>query len=409
MSVAPTPEGRTLKFQIVTGVLSARSGTCKFSIQLARALSSLNATCTLNFLGRSNDWKAIEPQLTGLDWRIVESKLTRALTMAMAEPILRTLWRGAFTSLDVSDVLDSIIDRGLSERLTAADYVLFMNMWAAAPMLLIGRRPPPGTVLYFHESPSFSELPIALRFAFRSYARLLSSRSTLNVAITPPLARLIKRDLRIESQPMIFGVETKHGTDRDGEPFVLLDTRWTGPREPQFSIALAKELPAVRLVMCGSFPDEKSAEEFRERLANEVVGTRLTLLTSIPESQLEQLYATATCYARWGAATGELGSPTGVLQAIGSGCVPVISSEVGLAQLIGSEISQELVVDRNPRSFAAVIDRLVSDREYHRSMAMKVEAFQGRHSWTVYCQHLLQTLGMEVKSRDQRARFWTSS
>lgn len=380
-----------MRILILKDRLSARAGTTKMAAELARGFSFLGNQAYLRFLSRSDDAALVEGTLRDVRFTVGKHGLLGSLTDMLAAPLLKTVLKGSFVRGDVPNLIGGLVDRFSQDQIRSADLVIFMNMWSAAPALLVPKPSHQRWVLFMHETPSFRDIPPGIRGVIGAYLQRVRTSVDLVVAVTERLAQ----DLSSQWVERIMGLD--HGVPKATLSLpktnsVLADSRWTTERDPWFLLELMELLPGVPFVMCGQFGDPEVLARFRLEIEHRGLSERLSLRPGLSEGELQATYAMAKYYVRWSATHGELGPSFGALQAIGNLCVPVIDEGLGFAPKLASAIGPELVVRRSPRAFADALQLLMCNDDFYRRMQQRVDDYRKAHGWEEYCERLLRGL-----------------
>lgn len=378
---------------IVKDSLSASAGTTKFAISLARGFTQLGHSTKLIFLHESPTGRLIEPSLAGLNWTIVSSGATYAVSSAMQYPFTGLFFRSAFSSDDHVDFLRGIASRQLAKTVERSDLVIAANIWSATCLLLHHENPRVRRVVYFHEPPRFDGLPAAFVFGMRTYLKELIRAGVRFVCLTDPLMSELSDWLKRSSFVMTNGYSLGP-VFRAKEDFVLVDSRWTEQRNPTFILKIASRLRGTRFVVAGRFATDQLRQRFMNEREDQGLTSSVAMVENLTEYSLLRLYSHALCYVRWGILRGELGNPTGIGQAISSGCIPIVSRDLAIAPVLSDGISDDVVVDSEPGAFAQRILELQSNPELRARLVEAVVRYRDSHSWKNYCQELLSNLGL---------------
>lgn len=377
--------------------LSPHSGTSKVTVEVVRGLRQLGCEVETHFLSQSKDVGLmgdldVSARSTGLRTRI-----TGLLSASLQLPLLQTVWSFGFTPEDSVDLLGSVTDRDFLLKARWAELIIFMNFWAAIPIFRIDPRLRPRTMVYFHELPRFTEVPPILRVAMRGLVRWVANSCTNVISVSDRVRDEVQRQLGRESIVLYHGVRT-HNSRLDKSSYILLDTRWTGARQPEFVVDLAGHLPDIRFLMAGYFPSATVRRTLRKKIEASGLDNQIEILEGLPEESLNELYGTAKFYVRWSAGGEEAGPSMGVFQAIGNLCPPIVDRQLGATDFLRRVGLGQLVVERNPRAFADRIRELGGSADAYSSLLNNIEAAREGSGWDSYCSRLLAAAGVEVRS-----------
>lgn len=377
---------------ILKDTVSVHSGTSKVLFRIADGFRAAGWKTKVVAFSLSSDAILMEHELRRSDLEIIRSPVGLILSKALELPVIRFFENSAFTTEDSVNILDQLASPRLRHLVESADLVVFTNVWSALISTIVPVDSHPRSALIHHEPPVFDEIPQPLRKVLRRYVTLVSKRVNVNIAITQAVADVGRQRLGIPMKVLPFGLSINEAGERGGD-FVLFDTRWTYERDPMFAIDLAREMPDFRFVMAGTFPSKVVYDGFVRAAKAAGVTDRITVRTAISETDRANLYRYALCVARWGTKGGETGSPLAIHDAIAWGCVPVLTSDIGIAPVISDNISPELVVSKSARGFAQVIRHIATDPSFRTQLISSVKRYRDSHSWRVYADELANLAG----------------
>lgn len=160
--------------------------------------------------------------------------------------------------------------------------------------------------------------------------------------------------------------------------FVGALTNGKGVREFLQSIELLEHGAKIReIVVAGDGPLRKELEDFSKRLR-----VRTTFLGSVGRKQIEEVYKAADMIVLPSASEG---FPKVVAEAAAFGCIPVVSDVSSISQYIVDGKSGILLRDREVRTIASAIDRLLSDPNLRARMAQNLTCLPHLFTYERYC------------------------
>lgn len=377
-----------LRVLVAGAQLSPHSGTTKVAIELVRGLTHLGCDVDTHFLAQSKDVGLLGD--TGFSARSqgVKTRITGLLSAGLQLPLIQTVWNHGFTPEDSVDLLGAVTEREFLEKARWAELVIFMNFWSAIPIFRIEPRLRPCTVVYFHELPRFTEVPPLLRFAMRGIVRWVAHSCTTVISVSDRIREEVQEQLGRDSIVLYHGIRTQNSL-REKSDFILLDTRWTGARQPGFAIALAGLLPELKFVMAGYFPSAEVKLTLQREIGERGLRDRIEISEGLTEERLNELYGAARFYVRWSAGQEEAGPSVGVFQAIGNLCPPIVDRQLGATDFLRRVGLGKLVVERDPSAFAERIRELGKRSEAYGSLLDELATAREQSGWDAYCLRLL--------------------
>lgn len=372
---------------ILHSTSSGYSGTTRIAWFLAHGFADLGHRVTLVFVDDEPSNLPLTDQRPEITVRYLSGPLTRGFSKALQAPVLRIFEEGAFDIDDSVDFIRQLVDSSLKELTEASDYVILMNPWCAFSLPFHPRPRRARIALFFHEPPLFRELPLPLRTVLRVYVERACRAVDLVVSISPAIQRSLAANMGIQSESLMFAVARgKVSSVKDN--FVLANTRWTSERDPSFVADIARLVPGVRFIVAGRFSNDGLRGELERKLAEQGITNQVEVRPNVSEEELTTLFSKARCYIRWSAVHGEQGTSLGLFQAIGAGCIPVVSENLGSALEVRQEISGDLVVPRTSEGFAAIITRIMHDEALFNVLQDRVLSYREAHPWRRYAEEL---------------------
>ncbi len=392
-----------LRVFIIKETLSARTGATKLTLEIAKAFAEEGDDVHLVFFHDDGSSELIRDSIAGLKFDLVERSLPSRISKLIQSPVMKLFMRDAFSLDDAVNLLGELFfTRKLNSLGDGIDLIIFMNMWSGIPAVFMSSRYRSRSVLYFHESPSFSGLPLPVRLLLRLYLRLLLSRVCANVSITEATRRTMEAETGIRSSVVPDAFRPLPYSSSKGD-YVLVDTRWTFVRNPFFLIDIALQSEGIRFMMCGSFGSRELRERFIAELGRRGLSDRVELHFNSSEEELQRYYSDARCYLRWSNSTiSETGPSFGVIQAVSNGCIPVVSSNLGASEYVAEHLGSEFVVENDPRLFSVIVKKLFTDDEFYSRTLERLVSWRDSYGWKDYRRELLRVAeeARMVKGRD---------
>lgn len=379
-----------LKVLILKDTLSARTGATKLTLEIAKAFADAGDDVRVVFFHDDGSSDLMRESADGLKIEIFERGIHSGLSRLIQSPVMKIFMKDAFSLDDAVNLLGELsYTRTLNASGDAPDLIIFMNMWSGIPAVFMSRRYRSRSVLYFHESPTFSGLPFPVRFALRWYLKLLLNRVSTNVSITEATRRAMEKDAGISSRVVPDAFRPLPVSSKK-EDFVLLDTRWTWVRNPFFLVDVARRAEGIRFKMCGSFGSAELREQFVSELKLKGLADRVEVHDNLPEKELELYYSKAKCYLRWSnSEISETGPSYGVIQAVSNGCIPVVSRNLGSSQYVEEHLGSEFAVENDPETFSAIVKRLFTDDDFYAKSMTRLLSWRNSYGWNDYRRELI--------------------
>lgn len=383
---------------IVKDNLTAKTGTTKLTLDIARGLMAAGASVDIVFFHSYSKEKSVLGEVGDVNIEIHENRVLYGLSQMFQAPIIKMYMEDAFSPGDAVNLLDQLtFARRLNSSEEKYDHIIFMNIWSALTSIFLDQSLRSRSALYFHEPPVFGGLPGPVRTLLNYYLRRLYKGTAIHISLTEAMRRSMEETAGMSTVvlPDAFIVKPTKASKDD---FVLMDTRWTYIRNPFFAIEIAERLPATRFVMCGKFASAALKERFVKALAEHKMNDRFLVKDQNTEEELDAFYSSARCYVRWSNPTVlETGPGYGLIQAVSNGCVPVISNDLGSSSYVESGLGQEFVVGNNANDFATVIERLFTDQEFFSRALERVLKWRNSYTGKDYGTRLLSILRGETE------------
>ena len=378
---------------IIKDNLTAKTGTTKLTLDIARALKTVGADVDLVFFHSDGTEKSVMGALDDVKIEVYENRMLYAISKAIQAPIIGVYLQDAFTSGDSVNLFGQyLFAQKLNSMRTKYDHIIFMNMWSALGVMFLAKELRDRSAIYFHEPPVFDGFPRPIRSLLKMYVGELCLRTSTHISLTEPMRKAIEEKTGIKTIVLQDAFVLRPVKNKK-EDFVLLDTRWTYIRNPFFAIGIAERLPGTRFIMCGKFGSVALRERFEKELAEHRVEDRIQIREENTEAELDILYSTARCFIRWSnPSVVETGPSYGLIQAISNGCVPVISMDLGSSPRVAEKLGPEFAVDNTAAGFADAIRRLFNDEEFFAKAVQNVINWRNSYTGKEYGDRLLSII-----------------
>lgn len=384
----------SLRILVLKDTLTAKAGATKLTLDIVRSFVSCGDEVHVVFFRDDGTF----PLANGKDMpdhtvTIFKSGLKFKLSQAIQTPLIKLFLRDAFLIKDAINIFDQILfARKINKSKEDFDIIISMSIWSGVASIFLKPTLRKRQILYFHEPPTFSGLPYAVRKVLNFYLSELLKRTEFYVSITDKMRDAIKSDLGVNTYVVKDYFTIKPTVSEKGD-YVLLDTRWTFVRNPFFVIDIMKLLKDTRFVMCGSFGSTELRARFIEKLGNEGMTDRISIKEGISESALDEIYSRAKCYIRWSnPKIIETGPSYGLIQAISNGCVPIVSHDIGSASDVTENIGVDFAVSNTPEGFASAIIKLFNDKNFFDDAVSRVIKWRNSYTLTEYRQVIINML-----------------
>ncbi len=377
---------------VILDSLSGHNGTSKLAIKLFEALRALKHDVSVLALRKTIDWKNLLSELKDAKPEFVGSRISDFISFLIEAPLIKLRMKGSFDLDDRVNIFGLLFNRTLKNKLYGADIVIFMNIWASFSLLLLSGCRIRYTVTYFHES--YSPFPWPYKTVLDALLKKTVRNSSTLISVTEETRKALLYENNIVTFTLEQAVDLKEVV-HNKDDYILADTRWTKERNPFFLIEIAKFLPNFKIIMCGKFGSEELKSNFTKSIIDNRLDNQIVIQNNLEEDELNSLYKHAFCYVRWGGLVphgeklAERGPSFGVYQAISNGCIPIISNNLGSAEVIKMQISQEIVVPLVAFNFAQIILKLFNEREFFDEIFGRLLKFRKNNTWEKYAKRLL--------------------
>lgn len=374
-----------MRILLVGDILNGHSGSPKILKYIARALQKERVEVKLIFFGETKDSSNIKQELNGLDCVIWKNKILHLLESPLRFYINKT--HTSFKEEDVTSILGQFnLWRWIRGMGFQPDNVIYLNLWSSFGSLIAPTNKK--NAVFLHETPLFEDFNPIVKFILRLSLRILMKK----------LTTLSTTERVRESTQNLYGLPVQlasvlHFDDFQPirkEDFVLLDSRWSYERDPYFVIDLAKELGNYPIVMHGFFPDRAIEMDLKMKVQEKKLNVKI--IGGLTETELSNLYDMAKVIVRWHANVEE-GPSASVIQGISHNCIPVVTRNLGSAEVIGENISNEIVVEKDAKEIASVVSKLLTEDVLYSEVLKRLIEYKRKNSWTTFSKELISKLG----------------
>lgn len=236
------------------------------------------------------------------------------------------------------------------------------------------------TVVLIHEvaSPEKSKI---LRFVQR---RVIRNANIVLTNTEENLRLLNQKDVKnaFEVYPGLVPHDDVPGFD-DRDDVAISVTMWDFGRKPEILIEIAKKLRYGKIVLAGSWTDNKYMEKIKKIIAENNLSNKITVTGMIKESELTELYRRARVSIRFG--YDEKGPGMGSLESISWGIPLIINTGIGIKEIIKDRINGFIVNENDPEQIANLIDGLFRNGDKWSAMSRQNLLLVNDLSWEKHC------------------------
>lgn len=159
------------------------------------------------------------------------------------------------------------------------------------------------------------------------------------------------------------------------------------------AVAIARQAPDFRLVIAGDGPERANLEFQRKRLGIEDI-----VILAGYQSDVRPFYALADLLVL---PSHSEGSPNVLLEAMSAG-LPIVATDAGgIIEIASDGVTALIVPKRDPRAFAAAIQRLRSDAELARRLADECRREAARYTPEAYVESMGAIYRSVLDAREQ--------
>ena len=145
------------------------------------------------------------------------------------------------------------------------------------------------------------------------------------------------------------------------ENIAISVTMWDFGRKPEILLKIAKKLKYGKIVIAGSWADDKYFESFKKMVSDENLNDKVIVTGPIKETDLANLYKKAKAYIRFG--YDEKGPGMGSLESISWGIPLIINNGIGIKEMAKNNINGYIVNEEDYESIANLILKLFNNKD----------------------------------------------
>ena len=154
----------------------------------------------------------------------------------------------------------------------------------------------------------------------------------------------------------------------DREDMVISVTMWDRGRKPETLLEIAKQMKQGKLIIAGSWTDNNYFENFKNKIKNNNLESKVVLTGTIDEESLINLYKKAKISIRFG--YDEKGPGMGNLESISYGLPIIIDENIGIKELIKNGYNGYIVEPENSINIVEKINLLFNDQNIWNKMSL---------------------------------------
>lgn len=370
-----------MRILIVEDVLNGHNGTFKLMRNIAYGFKKNNDVKIIYF-GKTGDYKNVLSMLDGFDYTILSKKYLNFL-----EKKIKLLIIGKRKNINIDDMPSFISELYLFKYLKKIkfypDIIIFSSYFASLSIIFNNQK----NIIYLHEAPIFDDFNLFIRYAIYLYLKILSFK-TKYVSISEDTSIKTRKKFKfgIITEPPIGFIDNNENYIK--EKFILIDTRWTGDRDPLFVLKMCK-YTNIKIIIHGIFTDKNIENELIEEINKNKYN--IELISNDSDENLLNLYKKALIVLRF-SGLHESGNSLSIFYAVSYNGIPIIDNKLGLSKFIANNISEELVVERNPESFAEIINKILNNEDFYIKLLNKIIKTKKEYSWSNYADKLINDI-----------------
>lgn len=364
---------------IVIDVLNGHNGTFKIMRNIAYGFRKYHNVRIL-FFGKSNDYENVLSLLAGFDYDIISHRIIDSLELPLK--IFITKSHNNFNYDDIPSLFAQIyLNRYIKKTKCNPDLIVFSSYFASVSLILNRYYK---NIVLLHEAPVFDDFKFVTNKILETYVKFIGNRTKfLSISEGTTLKTNKKFKFNITTLPPIAFLDSEEEYRK--EKLILVDTRWTSDRQPEFILEVAQRIKGFKIIMHGIFTEEKlyyrMSDEIKSKLLN------IEMIANDTEEELQNLYKKAIIVIRW-SGKHETGNSLSIINAISYNCIPILDKDLGIANFVANNISRDLVVEKNPDCFAKIISKLSKDNEYFSEIEQNLINCKKKFSWEKYALEL---------------------
>lgn len=112
------------------------------------------------------------------------------------------------------------------------------------------------------------------------------------------------------------------------------------------------------------------------------------MISGLSDEELNNYYKKSKIVLRW-SGIHESGNPVSIINAITYECIPVIDNKLGFNEFLSKNISNDIVVKRDPDDFSIIINKILNDDELYNYLQEKIKTIKKIYTWERICNEIL--------------------
>lgn len=160
-------------------------------------------------------------------------------------------------------------------------------------------------------------------------------------------------------------------------------TMWDFGRKPEILLQIAKKLKYGKIVIAGSWADNKSLEDFKKRVIAGGLTNKLSITGGIEETDLVNLYKRAKVSIRFG--YNEKGPGMGSLESMAWGIPLIINNGIGIKEIVRDNLNGYIVEENDYETIANLIDELFNRKDKWSEISKNNIILAKGLSWDNHC------------------------
>ena len=160
-------------------------------------------------------------------------------------------------------------------------------------------------------------------------------------------------------------------------------TMWDFGRKPEILLQIAKKLKYGKIVIAGSWADNKYLEDFKKSVIVADLTDKLIITGGIEEIDLVNLYKKAKVSIRFG--YDEKGPGMGSLESIAWGIPLIINNGIGIKEIVRNNLNGYIVEENDYEIIANLIDELFTRKDKWSEISKNNIILAKDLSWDNHC------------------------
>lgn len=160
-------------------------------------------------------------------------------------------------------------------------------------------------------------------------------------------------------------------------------TMWDFGRKPEILLKIAKKLKYGKIVIAGSWADNKYLEDFKKMVSDDNLNDKLIVTGPIEETDLVNLYKKAKVSIRFG--YNEKGPGMGSLESIAWGIPLIINKGIGIKEIIKNNVNGYIVNENDYEIIANLIGELFNKKDTWSEISKNNIILAKDLSWDNHC------------------------